>query len=172
MFDDLPVLRIAVVGLALLGVLATLLAYLLPGVRVLRSIAGILCIIGAGVIIFFVFDSSEDDARGYLAMVVLLSALIIAVRPESKPKPPAPAPAAPAAAPAPARPASNPYPQQDYGQQAYAQQDYGQQPAPSPQSAPPQQPRRAEPADAQPPQQGQPQPPQTPPSQGYPPSGG
>ncbi|GAB3745246.1 hypothetical protein [Microlunatus parietis] len=192
---DAPIIQIAVAGLALLGVLATLAAYLLPGVRVLRSIAGVICIIGAGVIIFFVFDSDEDDARGYLAMVVLLSALVIAVRPESRPK-------QPPAAPAPPRPAASPYPpqgsqqgpgqqgpgQQGYGQRGYDQQQgYGQQhgseqqqayeqqgPGPSP--AQPQPQRALPPEPPQQPQQTQQpqqrQPPQAPPSQGYPPSGG
>lgn len=107
------VIYLGAVGLALL---TGLVAYLLPGVRVMRSIAGVLCILAGVVVVLFSFDSSPRDQFGHLAMMVLLGAMIVAVRPERKPKP-----TAAAQVPAyPARPQAHQVPQPQQPNQ-YAQ---------------------------------------------------
>ncbi|WP_152361549.1 hypothetical protein [Microlunatus speluncae] len=102
-----PVIQLVIFGLP---VLLALVAYLLPGVRVLRSIAGALCILAAGFLAFMMLSADSDELLRILGQVVVLSGLIIAVRPERKP--------AVAAGP-PARPAPVPQP---YGQQGFAAQ--------------------------------------------------
>ncbi len=118
MLDDIlgdisPALAISVVVVGF-GLLVSLAAYLLPGVRVVRSIAGVVCILAAVVILLVSFDAGPDDQTLILATMILLSALIISVRPEWKPKAQTPPPYSPAA------PQQQPYPPQ--AQPAPAQQ--------------------------------------------------
>ena len=122
-----PAIQLVIFGVP---VLLALVAYLLPGVRVLRSIAGALCILAAGFLTFLMLSADSDEVMRILGMVVVLSALIIAIRPERKP--------APAAGP-PARPAPVPPP---YGQQGYPSQPQPYQAQQSPTTQPPQQPQQ------------------------------
>lgn len=112
-------------------VLLALVAYLLPGVRVLRSIAGALCILIAAVMAFLAVEAGSDESLQIMAMVVVLAALAIALRPERKPKP-----AAPFGQPAPAHP--QPFPQQPQQAPLRPQPQQPPQPQPSPPQAPPQ----------------------------------
>lgn len=89
-------------------VVVAIVAYLLPGVRVMRSIAGVLCILVAAAMAFIATEAGQDEQLQVMAMVVVLVGLVIAVRPERTPK--APAAAVPYGQPGPARP--QPYPQQ------------------------------------------------------------
>jgi len=136
-----PAIQLVIFGVP---VLLALVAYLLPGVRVLRSIAGALCILAAGFLTFLMLSADSDEVMRILGMVVVLSALIIAIRPERKP--------APAAGP-PARPAPVPPP---YGQQGYPSQPQPYQAQQSPTTQPPQQ-NIPTPPSLQQPQQPQPQ---------------
>lgn len=168
------------VQLLIFGVpaLLALVAYLLPGVRVIRSIAGTLCILAAGFLVSLMLRADMMEAMPLLGMVVLLSALIIAVRPEYKPKP---ADSAPPVRPA---PLAQPYAQQGYPAQpqSHPQSPAHAQPQHQPQHAQPQQlPPQRQPEHsvqtppAQPPQPQRAMPPQSPPQQsgpGYPGSGG
>lgn len=132
MLDDIlgdisPALAISVVVVGF-GLLVSLAAYLLPGVRVVRSIAGVVCILAAVVILLVSFDAGPDDQTLILATMILLSALIISVRPEWKPKAQAPQPYRPAA------PQPQPYPPQSPPSQP--QQQSHQQQTPHQQQSP------------------------------------
>jgi hypothetical protein len=161
-------------------VLIALVAYLLPGVRVLRSIAGAICLLVAAVLTIRATEAGPDEWLQIMAMVVVLSALVIAVRPERKPKP---AESAPPVRPA---PLAQPYAQQGYSAQPQSHLQSPTQPQPlseqhQPQHAQPQQPlpqrqpeHSVQTPPAQPPQPQRAMPPQTPPQQpgpGYPGSG-
>ncbi len=121
----------ALTQLLIFGVptLLALVAYLLPGARVLRAIAGALCILAAGFLTFLMLSADSDEVMRILGLVVVLTGLIIAIRPERKP--------APAAGP-PGRPAPGPPP---YGQQVTPPQPqpYRAQQSPTAQQPPPQQ---------------------------------
>jgi hypothetical protein len=173
-----PFIQLLIFGVP---VLLALVAYLLPGVRVMRSIAGSLCIIAAGFLVFFMLRMDMMEAMPLLGMVVLLSGLIIAVRPEQKPKRAETGlPARPGIMPQPygqqgfpAQPQPQPYPQQPQ-QSPQQQQPPQQQPTPPQQQAQLQQNIQTPSVPQQPPQQppAQQQPLAQQPGPGYPDSGG
>lgn len=148
-------------------VLVALVAYLLPGVRVLRSIAGALCLIVAAALAVLATEAGPDEWLQIMAMVIVLSTLVIAVRPERKPKP---AESAPPVRPAPLS--------QPYGQPGYPAQPQSHLQSPTqPQQPLPQRPpeHSVQTPPAHPPQPQRAMPPQSPPQQsgpGYPGSGG
>ena len=142
--DISPALAISVLVVGF-GLLVSLAAYLLPGVRVVRSIAGVVCILAAVVILLVSFDAGPDDQTLILATMILLSALIISVRPEWKPKAQTPPPHPPAA------PQPQPYPSQSLQQQSpqHRLQQNIQTPS-APHQVQPSSPQRQAPAQQQP----------------------
>ncbi len=157
MLDDVlgdisPALAISVLVVGF-GLLVALAAYLLPGVRVVRSIAGVVCILAAVVILLVAFEAGPEDQTLILGAMILLSALIISVRPEWKPKAQTPPPYRPAAPqPQPYPPQEQPSQQQQSPQQQSPQQhlQHNIQTPPAPHQPQPASPQRQAPAQQQP----------------------